>query len=135
MTDRLTASTITDAQLDALYAERDALASDLAELTVARQHGAYTFCDQLVGHVNMTAFATKISEKRAAIGQRADAVQYANEQKQRAGRAEAIRERVRVLADRWVKAGPPPLGTSVSRWWDTRLVELNTALDDPENQT
>lgn len=65
--------------------------ADLAELTRARQHGAYTYCDQLVGHVNMTAFATKIAEKREAIGQRAEAVQYASEQKQRAERAEAER--------------------------------------------
>ncbi|MDX3637844.1 hypothetical protein PV728_48270, partial [Streptomyces europaeiscabiei] len=35
------------------------------------------------------------------------------------------------LRDRWVKAGPPPLGTSISRWWDRRLVELAAALNTP----
>lgn len=43
--------------------------------------------------------------------------------------AETALARARALADRWVKGGPPPLGTSVSRWWDRRLVELNTALN------
>ena len=34
------------------------------------------------------------------------------------------------LYARWVKAGPPPLGQSVSRWWDRRLVELGGALGE-----
>ena len=46
--------------------------------------------------------------------------------------AEAAITRVQDLADRWAKAGPPPLGTSLARWWDKRLVELNTALDEPK---
>lgn len=37
-------------------------------------------------------------------------------------------ERVRALYERWVKAGPPPLGASLARWWDQRLVELRTAV-------
>lgn len=32
------------------------------------------------------------------------------------------------LYERWVKAGPPPLGTSLARWWDRRLVELQNAI-------
>lgn len=36
------------------------------------------------------------------------------------------------LYERWVKAGPPPLGTSVSRWWDQRLAELHAAVLPPE---
>ncbi|WP_225825635.1 hypothetical protein [Streptomyces naphthomycinicus] len=89
MTDRRTASTITDTELDQLYAERDALAADLAELTQARQHSAFTFCPQLVGHVTVAEFARKISEKRTALAQREEAVRYANQQKQRADQAEA----------------------------------------------
>lgn len=46
--------------------------------------------------------------------------------------AEADVSRVIDLYERWVKAGPPPLGTSVSRWWDTRLAELHTALNPKE---
>ncbi|MEI5520711.1 hypothetical protein WB388_08860 [Streptomyces brasiliscabiei] len=36
--------------------------------------------------------------------------------------------RVMDLYERWVKAGPPPLGTSISREWDRRLVELRDAI-------
>jgi hypothetical protein len=43
-------------------------------------------------------------------------------------RAQAAIEAVHVLAVRWAKAGPP-LGTSIARWVDARLIELNTALD------
>jgi len=35
------------------------------------------------------------------------------------------------LYERWVKAGPPPLGTSMSRWWDRRLAELHNAILPP----
>ena len=100
LTGRKTASTITDAELEALYARLEAAESDLAELTRARQHGAYTFCAQQVGHVTVAEFARKISEKRNAIGQRAEAVQYANEQLQRAEQAESAIVRVRALHKR-----------------------------------
>jgi hypothetical protein len=45
------------------------------------------------------------------------------------GQAQDTVTRVQALADRWAKAGPPPLGTSINRWVDARLIELNTALD------
>ncbi|MEL3944843.1 hypothetical protein [Streptomyces sp. LNU-CPARS28] len=50
-----------------------------------------------------------------------------------APRATGIEKTARVLAlyEQWVKAGPPPLGTSVSRWWDARLVELHDAIRPP----
>jgi hypothetical protein len=42
------------------------------------------------------------------------------------------------LHERWVKAGPPPLGVSLSRWWDARLIELHDAIlptfEQPEEQ-
>ncbi|WP_460071110.1 DUF6085 family protein [Streptomyces sp. YKOK-I1] len=177
----------------------DAATEVIADFWEARQHGAFTFCSQSVGHVTMAAFARKISEKRAALAQRESAVRYANEQKQRADRAEAGLNRVRAYADRldttgngtdieadslrraaatgirnavadsapaaaqatelettarvlaalhrsaeeevsrvialyerWVKAGAPPLGTSVARWWDKRLVELHDAILPPD---
>ena len=47
--------------------------------------------------------------------------------------AEADVSRVIDLYERWVKVGPPPLGTSVSRWWDKRLVELHAALNPKGN--
>lgn len=40
-------------------------------------------------------------------------------------------QRVIDLYEQWVKAGPPPLGTSISRWWDARLVELHDAILPP----
>lgn len=41
--------------------------------------------------------------------------------------------RVIDLHERWVKAGPPPIGTSINRWWDMRLAELHTALSGPQD--
>lgn len=42
--------------------------------------------------------------------------------------------RVIDLYERWIKAGPPPIGTPMSRWWDVRLVELHDAILPPEQQ-
>lgn len=39
--------------------------------------------------------------------------------------------RVIELYERWTKAGPPPLGTLMARWWDARLVELHDAIVPP----
>jgi hypothetical protein len=55
----------------------------IGEIGDARHHGGYTFCSQLVGHVNMTAFAKKTTEKVTAVA-------HANQQKQRAEHAEAL---------------------------------------------
>lgn len=48
--------------------------------------------------------------------------------------AEEDVSRVITLYEHWVKAGPPPLGTSLSRWWDARLVELHDAILPPTDQ-
>lgn len=48
-----------------------------------------------------------------------------------ARRSEADVQRVIALYEQWVKAGPPPLGTLMSRWWDARLVELHEAILPP----
>lgn len=45
--------------------------------------------------------------------------------------AEADVRRVTKLYEQWVKAGPPPAGASISRWWDARLVELRAAILPP----
>lgn len=42
--------------------------------------------------------------------------------------AEQDVSRVIDLYERWVKAGPPPLGTPIARWWDARLAELHDAI-------
>lgn len=42
--------------------------------------------------------------------------------------AEETVTRVIDLYEQWVKAGAPPLGVSMARWWDARLVELHDAI-------
>ncbi|WP_405960581.1 hypothetical protein OG235_24615 [Streptomyces sp. NBC_00024] len=49
--------------------------------------------------------------------------------------AEQDVSRVIALYEQWVKAGPPPLGTSINRWWDSRLAELHAALLNPTKGT
>lgn len=49
--------------------------------------------------------------------------------------AEQDLTRVIDLYERWVKAGPPRPGTSISREWDRRLAELHAAILPPANQT
>jgi hypothetical protein len=49
-------------------------------------------------------------------------------------RAEARLDRVTAVYEQWVKAGPPPLGTPIARWWDRRLVELHNAIHPPAEQ-
>lgn len=44
--------------------------------------------------------------------------------------AEATLDRGRALAATWRRT-TVPIGTSINRWWDARLVELNTALEPP----
>ncbi|WP_405909589.1 hypothetical protein OG742_37305 [Streptomyces sp. NBC_00828] len=39
-----------------------------------------------------------------------------------------IVQNIVVLYREWCRAGPPPLGTPVSRWWDARIAELGEAL-------
>lgn len=45
--------------------------------------------------------------------------------------SEAVIQRVSDLYEQWVKAGPPPLGEPLARWWDKRLVELHHAIVPP----
>lgn len=64
---------------------------------------------------DLTVMSPRAAAKRLAPGARATD-------------AAADIQRVAALHDRWVKAGPPPLGTSINRWWDRRLAELHHAL-------
>ncbi|NUO43677.1 MAG: hypothetical protein HOV82_16765 [Streptomyces sp.] len=107
MTDRPTASTITDAQLDELHAELERM-----KLLVAASSEP--------GHA--VRMAAQYAEKAIENGERAD-------------RAEAALARITALHEQWVKAGPPPLGTPTARWWDRRLVELHNAIHPPTDQT
>lgn len=53
-------------------------------------------------------------------------------------RAEGVEARLAAVADlyeQWVKAGPPPLGVSMARWWDARLAELHAAIRPPADES
>lgn len=52
---------------------------------------------------------------------------------QRRDTAETVVAQVHALYEQWVKGGPPPLGTSMSRWWDRRLAELHRAIQPPDH--
>jgi len=43
--------------------------------------------------------------------------------------------RVTALYEQWLKAGPPPLGASMARWWDKRLTELHQAIHPPTSSS
>ncbi|MFF9279551.1 hypothetical protein [Streptomyces griseosporeus] len=45
--------------------------------------------------------------------------------------AEETVTRIIDLYERWVKAGPPQIGSPIARWWDARLAELHRALRPP----
>ncbi|MDT7847235.1 hypothetical protein [Streptomyces justiciae] len=45
----------------------------------------------------------------------------------------AIVQQVNDLRRAWLKAGPPPIGTPLARWWDARLIALREALRAPSN--
>ncbi|WP_060888678.1 hypothetical protein [Streptomyces scabiei] len=147
MSDRLTVDTINSDQLDALY-DRVANAEKEADDSVA----AASRLTVLIGkRAEKAEKAAKNQRLRADIAETelrvlraglrangADPTQIQNlwaqirlrnrqwrEEKQRAEAADALYEQ-------WVKAGPPPLGTPLSRWWDRRLAELHAALDKPK---
>lgn len=43
--------------------------------------------------------------------------------------------RVRALFRKWLADGPPRLGESLARWWDRRLIEMDTASRLPSDGT
>lgn len=49
--------------------------------------------------------------------------------------AEDTVTRVITLHEQWVKAGPPPLGAPLARWWDARLAELHNAIQPADQST
>ncbi|MEI5522508.1 hypothetical protein WB388_18055 [Streptomyces brasiliscabiei] len=138
MSDRLTVDTITSDQLDALQDERDTLRQQLDAA-----HRRYDYLDAVAyscgphipkltaAHVTpaMGRAATERARQAAAEHERAAEWFAANSSPHP---AEAAVQRVTALRDRWVQAGPPPLGTPLARWLDKRLVELNTALAEPK---
>lgn len=112
MTDRVPLDHLNSDQYDALCGELERLRAD------ARQCAAQQWPQRLA-----RAEAATDGELRRQL---ADAIRAL-------GHAETELAGVRALRDRWVKAGPPPLGQPISRGWDRRLAELGGALR-PEQQ-
>lgn len=105
----------------------------IGEIGDARNHAGYTFCSQLVGHVTMTTFAKKITEKVTAVAHRAEAVAYANEQKQRAEAAEAAVARVSAECDRIEAAvHANPQDPDFDGAYLTAIKHIRTALAEPK---
>ncbi|UUU21691.1 hypothetical protein [Streptomyces sp. DSM 40750] len=147
MSDRLTVDTINSDQLDALYdrlakAEQEAddsvaAASRLAVLVGKRSEKAEKAAKRQSFRADIAE--TELRTLRAGLrANGADPTQIQNlwaqiSLRNRQWRVEKQRaEAADALYEQWVKAGPPPLGTSVSRWWDARLIELRAALDEPK---
>ena len=131
MTDRHTVDTITSDALDALY---DQLVAAEAAL-VRVHHLAATIHAGAPWLANHTETAARI---RSAIAGPNPAATEATELETTARVLSALHQtaddtvtRVIDLHEQWVAAGPPPLGTSMSRWWDARLVELHDAIQPP----
>ena len=187
MTDRMTASTITDAQLDQLYRERDEARQHAAAIAAQRdrlRQRMNTLADRWdlegppPGNRPLTELRAEIScdpftpdgalavqpyrdernrprwafrcwgtdtcdgwlglghhTEASALIERDRHVAEAHDPKETVGSAEADVQRVTALYEQWVKAGPPPLGTSMARWWDARLVELHKAIGEQPART
>ncbi|MFH8792232.1 hypothetical protein [Streptomyces sp. NPDC017941] len=138
---RHTTDTITDDALDALYDERDQARTRAkqAEATIERvracaeqwqapmvrgeQHPAARQILAILDEPNPAATEMDEMERTARVFA---ALHRCAEQEV---------SRVVVLYEQWLKAGPPPLGTPVSRWWDARLAELHAAICPPANHT
>jgi hypothetical protein len=134
MTDRVRLDDLTSDQLDALYDQLEALRA------VAR--GYCPACGR--GDAAPTVEDWERERRRAETAE--TALAHLQATSEAAGRLltrtaderdtlQAVVDRGRALADQWIKAGPPPLGTPLARWWDGRLVELNVALDEAKDAT
>lgn len=149
MTDHPTApATWDDVTAEAFRVTVDRAARGVAsqdECALLRQHTELLLADlaryeEVVGELNesninlardLARARRELADRDAAESADAAAGSYAG----RAEHAEETITRVSALYERWVKAGPPPLGTSMSRWWDRRLVELHNAIRTPAEQS
>ncbi|MFM9777071.1 hypothetical protein [Streptomyces scabiei] len=138
MSDRLTVDTITSDQLDALQLKAARMQHAVAEYAKLRVQLEDTERERDEHKQSYLKACTTIAAMHAAAVGRGDlgpvrgVVEDVEDVRLRAEKAEAAVQRLTALRERWVKAGPPPLGTSINREWDKRLVELNAALDEPK---
>lgn len=138
---RHTASSITDDALDALYAnanegwrrgDRWKKRAEVAEAAVERVREALAPYDWQHAQVSAARVRAALPEQTAPATPDAEATARMFAALHRS--AEEDVTRVIDLYEQWVKAGPPPLGTSLARWWDARLAELHTAIRQPADQ-
>ncbi|MEV5977529.1 hypothetical protein [Streptomyces sp. NPDC052114] len=163
MTDRHTADTITDDELDALYAriEQAERRADIADDATARTkelmarrtetlrkraEDAEAAIERVRKRAEQWQGPMRPGERNSAAQQLlgllaappnpaatdpAEARKSARMYAALYSSAEQTVSRVITLHEQWTKAGPPPLGTSLSRWWDARLLELRDAIQPP----
>jgi hypothetical protein len=115
---------VRDAELEQLRAERDASDDAARRILAQRQEmAAERYAWQERGdraEVELKRLREESPWLRATAEDLAD--------------AKAAIARVRALRADWLSTGAPPLGTSIARWWDKRLIELAAALDQPQDQ-
>lgn len=148
MTDRHTVDTITSDVLDQLYAENGRLAFVIGEnsrrhkTTIARvnellagisraRDAARLHGQGLLSTAELYAVIEAVDMPGPAVTETAELEKTARVFAALHQSAEQDVSRVIALYEQWVKAGPPPLGVPLARWWDKRLVELHDALDGP----
>lgn len=138
---RHTASTITDDALDALYdnANRGWRRGDewkqralAAEAAIERVREVIAPYDWQHAQVPAARVRSALPEQAAPAAPDAESTARMFAALHRS--AEEDVTRVIDLYEQWVKAGPPPLGVSIARWWDARLVELHDAIRPPADQ-
>ena len=118
--------------LDRLEAERDGLREELKGARATIDHMAKAM-SWISGHDRQGL--DHLDEAQYEARAREAAVKQARHWAARARGAEATVARGLELNRRWAQAGPPPIGTSLARWWDARLVEQHNALFPPTNET
>lgn len=154
MTDRHTADTITSDALDALYESLDA--AQETELSRQLRTADAAFASATVRAAKAEAAVARVravaerwryagdrkggpaTELLAALDEPGPAPTQATDAETTTRvfaalhrSAEDTVTRVINLHEQWVKAGPPPLGASLARWWDKRLAELHQAIRPP----
>lgn len=132
---RLTVDTISSDQLDALHDRAEFYEAAIARVrklasqwAILRTYGGAAYELRKV-----------LDEKEASRPQvvHSDTEQQASgpQQVDELAAARAAIARIRALRTDWLSTGAPPIGTSIARWWDKRLIELAAALDDPKEPT
>ncbi|MFF8679525.1 hypothetical protein ACF07F_16600 [Streptomyces sp. NPDC015237] len=163
MSDRIALDDLTSDQLDQLYADLDRYEEVVGELNetntglarrAARAEAAVARARALHRRNEHTGDCEHCSARdypNYAVPHPCDTVRALGEPAPAATEATDLEITARVLSalhrvaqdtvtrvinlhEQWVKAGPPPLGVPLARWWDTRLAELHNAIQ-PADQT